>query len=370
MNTSTATMEKLAGPEIVDAQPCNTNNDPEHHCEKLAEAAVAKLGVTDAQGRKLNPEWDSWDDQGNPKTYTGAEALERLAGDVGEPNVVSRTGGAPTLSVGIAHILHQIGGGRAMMGFWYHFAIMFEALFILSAVDAVTRVARFQLSDALGNAFPKFKDPSWHVGAWGTTAVVVASWGALLLMGVTDPRGGIQTLYPLFGIANQLIAAVALLVVTVMVVRKGYTKWVWIPAIPLVFDTAVTFTASWQKIFSTDPLVGYFQQHREAVAKLGTLTDPAKIEETRAIVRNTMIQGSLSIIFLVMVAFVMVCALIRIVQTLRNRDTTTSEDPYQESNFYAPETMIASSLMKKVSREYEQVGDPALIPHKAHAEKS
>ena len=189
-------------------------------------------------------------------------------------------------------------------------------------------------------------------------------------MGVTDPRGGIQTLYPLFGIANQLIAAVALLVVTVMVVRKGYTKWVWIPAIPLVFDTAVTFTASWQKIFSSDPLVGYFQQHQEAVAKLGTLTAPAKIEETRAIVRNTMIQGTLSIIFLVMVAFVMVCALIRIVQTLRNRDTTTSEDPYQESNFYAPETMIASSLMKKVSQEYEQVGDPALIPHKAHAEKS
>ena len=370
MNTSTATMNKIAGPETVASAPCKTTDDPEHHCERLAEAAVAKLGVTDAQGRKLNPEWDSWDDQGNPKTYTGAEALERLASDVGEPNVVSRTGGAPTLSVGIAHILHQIGGGRAMMGFWYHFAIMFEALFILSAVDAVTRVARFQLSDALGNAFPKFKDPSWHVGAWGTTAVVVASWGALLLMGVTDPRGGIQTLYPLFGIANQLIAAVALLVVTVMVVRKGYTKWVWIPAIPLVFDTAVTFTASWQKIFSTDPLVGYFQQHREAVAKLGTLTDPAKIEETRAIVRNTMIQGTLSIIFLVMVAFVMVCALVRIIQTLRNRDTTTSEDPYQESNFYAPETMIASSLMKKVSREYEQVGDPALIPHKAHAEKS
>ena len=220
------------------------------------------------------------------------------------------------------------------------------------------RTGRAQAGDAVADAVE------------AGTAVVVASWGALLLMGVTDPRGGIQTLYPLFGIANQLIAAVALLVVTVMVVRKGYTKWVWIPAIPLVFDTAVTFTASWQKIFSTDPLVGYFQQHREAVAKLGTLTDPAKIEETRAIVRNTMIQGTLSIIFLVMVAFVMVCALIRIVQTIRNRDTTTSEDPYQESNFYAPETMIASSLMKKVSREYEQVGDPALIPHKAHAEKS
>ena len=370
MNTPTATMEKLAGPEVVDAQPCDTNNDPDHHCEELAATAVENLGVTDAHGNAMNPEWDSWDEAGNPTTYTGAEALTRLAGDVGEPNVVSRTGGAPTLSVGMAHILHQIGGGRTMMGFWYHFAIMFEALFILSAVDAVTRVARFQLSDALGNLFPKFRDPSWHVGAWATTGVVVAAWGSLLLMGVTDPRGGIQTLYPLFGIANQLIAAVALLVVTVMVVRKGYAKWAWIPAIPLVFDTAVTFVASWQKIFSSDPLVGYFQQHHEAVAKLGTLTDPAKIEETRAIVRNTMIQGTLSIIFLVMVAFVMVCALIRIVQTLRNRDTTTSEDPYQESNFYAPETMIASSLMKKVSQEYEQVGDPALIPHKAHAEKS
>ena len=370
MNTSTDTLGKLAGSDVVASAPCDTANDPEHHCEELAATAVEKLDVTDAHGNRMNPQWDSWDENGNPTTYSGAEALEQLASDVGEPNVVARTGGAPTLSVGMAHILHQIAGGRTMMGFWYHFAIMFEALFILSAVDAVTRVARFQLSDALGNAFPRFKDPSWHVGAWATTAVVVAAWGSLLLMGVTDPRGGIKTLYPLFGIANQLIAAVALLVVTVMVVRKGYTKWVWIPAIPLVFDTAVTFTASWQKIFSTDPLVGYFQQHREAVAKLGTLTDPTKIEETRAIVRNTMIQGTLSIVFLVMVAFVMVCGLIRIIQTIRNRDTTTSEDPHQESNFYAPETMVASSLMKKVSREYEQVGDPALIPQRAHAEKS
>ena len=367
MNTPTATMEKLAGPEVVDAQPCDTNNDPDHHCEELAATAVENLGVTDAHGNAMNPEWDSWDEAGNPTTYTGAEALTRLAGDVGEPNVVSRTGGAPTLSVGMAHILHQIGGGRTMMGFWYHFAIMFEALFILSAVDAVTRVARFQLSDALGNLFPKFRDPSWHVGAWATTGVVVAAWGSLLLMGVTDPRGGIQTLYPLFGIANQLIAAVALLVVTVMVVRKGYAKWAWIPAIPLVFDTAVTFVASWQKIFSSDPLVGYFQQHRNALAKLDTLTDPAAIDVQRAIVRNTMIQGTLSIIFLVMVAFVMVCALIRIVHTIRTGDTTTSEDPYQESNFYAPETMLTTRLQKKLVKEYEQVGDPDLIPGRSHA---
>ena len=367
MNTSTDTLGKLAGSDVVASAPCDTANDPEHHCEELAATAVEKLDVTDAHGNRMNPQWDSWDENGNPTTYSGAEALEQLASDVGEPNVVARTGGAPTLSVGMAHILHQIAGGRTMMGFWYHFAIMFEALFILSAVDAVTRVARFQLSDALGNAFPRFKDPSWHVGAWATTAVVVAAWGSLLLMGVTDPRGGIKTLYPLFGIANQLIAAVALLVVTVMVVRKGYTKWVWIPLIPLAFDTAVTFVASWEKIFSHDPQVGYFQQHSEAQAKLGTLTDPAAIAVQKAIVRNTMIQGTLSVVFLAMVAFVMVCALVRVIQTIRTGDTTTSEDPYQESNFYAPETMIASKLQKKLVAEYERVGDPNLIPGRSHA---
>ena len=367
MNTSTDTLGKLAGSDVVASAPCDTANDPEHHCEELAATAVEKLDVTDAHGNRMNPQWDSWDENGNPTTYSGAEALEQLASDVGEPNVVARTGGAPTLSVGMAHILHQIAGGRTMMGFWYHFAIMFEALFILSAVDAVTRVARFQLSDALGNAFPRFKDPSWHVGAWATTAVVVAAWGSLLLMGVTDPRGGIKTLYPLFGIANQLIAAVALLVVTVMVVRKGYTKWVWIPLIPLAFDTAVTFVASWEKIFSHAPQGGYVPQHSEAQAKLGTLTDPAAIAVQKAIVRNTMIQGTLSVVFLAMVAFVMICALVRVIQTIRTGDTTTSEDPYQESNFYAPETMIASKLQKKLVAEYERVGDPNLIPGRSHA---
>ncbi|CAM2766221.1 carbon starvation CstA family protein [Actinomyces slackii] len=359
MNTSSATLGELAGPEVVASA-----SSP----EEIADAAVGKLEVTDAHGNSLDPIWESWDKAGNPTTYTGEQALHQLADDVGEPSVVSRTGGAPTLSVGMAHILHQIGGGRAMMGFWYHFAIMFEALFILSAVDAVTRVARFQLSDALGNAFPRFRDPSWRVGAWGTTAAVVAAWGSLLLMGVTDPRGGIQTLYPLFGIANQLIAAVALLVVTVMVVRKGYLKWVWIPLVPLVFDTVVTFTASWQKIFSTDPRIGYWQQWRDARALLPTLSNPEEIAVQEAIVRNTFIQGTLSIVFLLMVAFTMVCAIIRVVSVLRTGDASTSEDPYQESNFFAPETMVASPLARKVVAEYEQVGDPALIPSRqSHA---
>ena len=329
--------------------------------EEISNAALANLGVTDVKGQPIKAKWESWDDAGNPKTFHGADALKQVAKDVGEPSVVSRTGGAPTLAVSMSHILHKVGGGKAMMGFWYHFAIMFEALFILSAVDAVTRVARFQLSDALGNVIPKFADPSWRTGAWLSTGVVVAAWGSLLLMGVTDPRGGIQTLYPLFGIANQLIAAVALLVALVMVVRKGYTKYAWIPAIPFVFDTIVTFTASWQKIFSTDAKVGYWQQWREARAALpGQTGEEAEI--TEAIIRNTFIQGTLSIVFVVAVAFVIVCAAIRIWKTVRTGDTTTSEDPFVESNFYAPEHLIANKLEKKLVAEYRVVGDPKLIP--------
>ena len=135
---------------------------------------------------------------------------------------------------------------------------------------------------------------------------------------------------------------------------------------PLVFDTVVTFTASWQKIFSTDPRVDYFQQWRDARALLPTLEDPEQIEVQRAIIRNTMIQGTLSVVFLVMVFLVMVCALLRVVSTLRSGDTTTSEDPYQESRYYAPSTMVASALMKKVDKEYEKVGDPALIAGGSH----
>ena len=221
MNMSRATIDDLAGTTVA----TQTDATPRDIAE-AAELAVANLGVTNTRGEQISVEWESINDDGEVVMYYGADAFEQVARDVGEPSVVSRTGGAPTLAVGLANILHKIGGGSGMMGFWYHFAIMFEALFILSAVDAVTRVARFQLSDALGNAIPKFRDPSWQIGAWLTTAVVVAAWGSVLLMGVTDPRGGINTLWPLFGIANQLIAAVALTVCTVVVVRKGYLKWV------------------------------------------------------------------------------------------------------------------------------------------------
>ncbi|MDQ2636549.1 MAG: carbon starvation protein A, partial [Actinomycetota bacterium] len=193
-----------------------------------------------------------------------ADQIARAAEDVGEQSIVSRTGGAPTLAFGMSEVLSKVFGGDALKAFWYHFAIMFEALFILTTVDAGTRVARFMLSDGvsnLGGPLRRLKDPSWRVGAWICSLVVVAAWGGILLMGVTDPLGGINTLFPLFGIANQLLAAIALTVVTVVVIKKGYLKWAWVAGIPLLWDLVITLTASWQKIFSGDPKVGYWTQH-------------------------------------------------------------------------------------------------------------
>ncbi len=356
MNTSASTLDSIAGSEVV-----ATASDR----AEVAASAVANMDVN-PDGSTIEPEWTTTDENGNEITYTGVEALEAVADDVGEESVISRTGGAPTLAVGMANIMRQWIGGSSMAGFWYHFAIMFEALFILSAVDAVTRVARFQLSDALGNWIPRFKNPSWRLGGWLSTAVVVAAWGSLLLMGVTDPRGGIQTLYPLFGIANQLIAAVALMVCTVIVARKGYVKWLWIPAIPLVFDSATTFTASWQKIFSSDPALGYWTQYQAALDKIasGTL-DAENLAIQQAVARNTFIQGTLSIAFLVAVIIVFAAAVVAIVKAVKNRDTTTSEDPFQESKLFAPTHLFPTALERKVEREFEEVGDPLLVPSKA-----
>ena len=146
----------------------------------------------------------------------------------------------------MSQVLSEVLGGAGLKAFWYHFAIMFEALFILTTVDAGTRVARFMLSDSIGNipGARKFRDPSWRIGAWTCSLLVVLAWGAILIMGVTDPLGGINTLFPLFGIANQLLAAIALTVVTTVLIKKKLYKWAWIPGVPLVWDLIVTMTAS------------------------------------------------------------------------------------------------------------------------------
>ncbi len=300
----------------------------------------------------------------NSLGLTGVEispdVLTTLAQNVGENSIVSRTGGAPTLAVGIAHIMHQWTGGTALMSFWYHFAIMFEALFILTAVDAGTRVARFMLQDSIGNFVPKFKDTSWRLGSWVTTAIMVAGWGAILIMGVTDPLGGINTLFPLFGIANQLLAAIALAVCLTIVSKNTHIKYLWIVAVPLVFVTIVTVVASFQKIFSTVPAVGYWAQHnafKQALADGKTSFGTAKtVEAMEAVVRNTTVQGTLSIIFVVLSIIVIATAVLVSIRSIKAGGGPSMEDPAVASRIFAPAGPLPGAAEKQLLKEWADSG--------------
>ncbi|MDJ0459003.1 carbon starvation CstA family protein [Arthrobacter sp. NQ7] len=300
--------------------------------------------------------------------------LSETAANVGEQSIVSRTGGAPTLAVGLAHIMQQFIGGTAMMAFWYHFAIMFEALFILTAVDAGTRVARFMLQDSIGNFVPKFKEASWRPGAWLCTAIMVAAWGAVLLMGVTDPLGGINTLFPLFGIANQLLAAIALAVCLAIVAKRGTFKYLWIVALPLAFAAVVTITASFQKIFSPVPAVGYFANNAafsKALAdgkkEFGTAKTVAAME---AVVRNTAIQGWLSVIFVVLTIIVIATALLATVKAFRDRaagtPTTDNEDPAVTSRVFAPAGLVPTTAERELAAKWANVPADARLERAGH----
>ncbi|WP_083702024.1 carbon starvation CstA family protein [Tersicoccus sp. Bi-70] len=287
------------------------------------------------------------------------DMLTQTASDVGEQSIISRTGGAPTLAVGMAHIMQQWFGGGGMMSFWYHFAIMFEALFILTAVDAGTRVARFMLQDSLGNVIPRFRDASWTVGSWIATAVMVAAWGAILIMGVTDPLGGINTLFPLFGIANQLLAAIALAVCMAIIARRGVVGKLWVVVVPLTFAAVVTITASMFKIFSPVPAVGYWAQHaafRDALAAGKTSFGTAKTTEAmEAVVRNTFIQGTLSIIFVTLSIIVILAAIVTTVRALRHRGGPNTEDEPVASRIYAPAGFITTPAEKALEQRWASV---------------
>jgi carbon starvation protein len=294
---------------------------------------------------------------GSPIT---AAEISEAATDVGEKSIVSRTGGAPTLAFGMSEVLQRVFGGDAFKAFWYHFAIMFEALFILTTVDAGTRVARFMLSDGvsnLGGPLRKLRDPSWRIGAWVCSLIVVAAWGSILLMGVTDPLGGINTLFPLFGIANQLLAAIALTVVTVVVIKKGLLKWAWIPGIPLLWDLVVTLTASWQKIFSGDPKVGYWTQHfqyRAAAEQGKTAFGAAKSpDQIDAVIRNTFIQGTLSILFALVVVIVVIAGIVVAARSLRGAGSPLSEDAPVPSRIFGPTGLRATTAEKEVQKQWD-----------------
>ncbi|CAM3976572.1 carbon starvation CstA family protein [Roseateles saccharophilus] len=259
------------------------------------------------------------------------EMLTQAAADVGEKTILARAGGAPTLAVGMAEILHQVVGGKALMAFWYHFAILFEALFILTAVDAGTRAGRFMLQDLLGSFVPSLKRTESWVANLTATGLCVAAWGYFLYQGVVDPLGGINTLWPLFGIANQMLAAVALLLGTVVIFKMKKDRYAWVTAAPAVWLLACTMTAGWLKIFSADPKLGFLahaDKYAAAIAE-GKVLAPAKsLAAMERVVFNDRLDAALCALFMGVVLSVLVYSVKAILVARRNGRPTTQETAF------------------------------------------
>ena len=277
------------------------------------------------------------------------DALAAAARDVEEETLVARTGGAPTLAIGMAEIFSGA-TGNALKAFWYHFAIMFEALFILTTVDAGTRVGRFMLQDTLGNVWKPIGRVSWKPGLWATSAIVVGAWGYFLYTGVTNPLGGINQLFPLFGIANQLLAAVALTVCTTILIKKGKLKWAWVTGIPLAWDAAVTLTASYQKVFSDDPKLGFFAQRdrfKDAIDQGEVLAPATNADQMNAIVTNSTVDGVLAALFAVMIIVVIADAARIWFKVIAGRQALeTTETPFEPSRLIAPAGLFPTAEEK------------------------
>ncbi|MEL3947575.1 MULTISPECIES: carbon starvation CstA family protein [Streptomyces] len=292
------------------------------------------------------------------------EDLAQAAKNVEESSLLSRTGGAPTLAVGVSEIFSKVTGG-SLKAFWYHFAIMFEALFILTALDAGTRVGRFMLQDMLGNVYKPFKNISWKPGLVLTSAAVTGLWGYFLWVGVHEPLGGINQLFPIFGIANQLLAAVALAVCTTLLVKSGRLKWAWITGVPLIWDATVTLTASWQKVFSSDPRVGFFKQrsiYQDAIDD-GKVLPPAKsMDDMHTVVTNSTVDGVLSAALALLIVIVIADALRICVRHIRDPlSSKLSEAPFEESRTVAPAGLFATKEEKAeiaAAEERETAGSP------------
>ncbi|MFF9811514.1 carbon starvation CstA family protein [Streptomyces coeruleorubidus] len=277
------------------------------------------------------------------------DQLAAAAKAVEEHTLVGRSGGAPTLAVGMSEIFAGVFGGAGMKAFWYHFAIMFEALFILTTVDAGTRVGRFMLQDMLGNVWKPIGRVTWKPGIWITSALVVGAWGYFLYAGVTDPLGGIKQLFPLFGIANQLLAAVALAVTTTMLIKAGKLRWAWVTGIPLAWDVAVTFTAGWQKIFSDDPKIGFFAQrdvYADAIDARTLLPGATNMDDMHTIVLNNTVDGVIMAVFLLLVLIVLVnCAVVCFRALRATEPLPTTEAPYVASRIDVPEQRNTEPLV-------------------------
>ena len=281
-------------------------------------AVNSPAGVVGATAEKAVATITAW---GFPVTV---ETMAQLAKSVGEDSLFYRTGGAPSLALGMAHIFSKGGGGEALLGFWYHFAIMFEALFILTVIDAGTRVGRFMLQDLLGQIYAPLGRTSWMPSVIGSSAAVVIGWGYFLIQGVRDPLGGINSLWPLFGIANQLLAIIALCVCTTVLVKMHGARRMWITLLPMTWLITVTFTAAIEKIFSASPRIGFL-----SAAK--TATNPT-------IIFNNQLDAVLCGVFLVLVTTILVDSARQWIGILRGTQPAGStETPFVPSKLLAEE---------------------------------
>ncbi|MFN7920613.1 MAG: carbon starvation CstA family protein [Bryobacteraceae bacterium] len=263
-------------------------------------AVNAPAGIVGVAPEKAVETISSW---GFP---VATATMADLAKSVGEESLFNRTGGAPSLALGMAHIFAQSGGGQALLGFWYHFAIMFEALFILTIIDAGTRVGRFMLQDLLGHVYAPLGRTGWMPGVIGASAAIVLAWGYFLIQGVLDPLGGINSLWPLFGIANQLLASIALCVATTILVKMHRAKYMWITCVPLTWLVVVCYSAAIEKIFSDLPRVGFLALANQLEAAIAAGNIPAaQLAATQQQIFNNKLDAFVCGLFLVLVTTIL-----------------------------------------------------------------
>src|SRR5580765_2952498 len=266
-----------------------------------------------------------------------APAMTNLAQEVGEQTLFNRTGGAPSLAVGMAQIFSSTIGGDRLMSIWYHFAIMFEALFILTVLDAGTRVGRFMVQELGGRVWKPFGRTGWMPGVLISSAFIVGAWGYFLYQGVVDPLGGINSLWPLFGISNQLLAAVALVVATTILMNMGKLRWIWVTLVPMAWLVIITMTASWQKIFHANPRIGFLSAANAMAAQIAAGKIPAaKIADTQRLIFNQRLDAVVTAVFAVMILVLLVEALVQWSKILAGRKgIVLRESPYVATRWAA-----------------------------------
>jgi carbon starvation protein len=253
-----------------------------------------------------------------------------LAHAVGEQTLFNRTGGAPSLAVGMAQIFSSTIGGERLLSIWYHFAIMFEALFILTVLDAGTRVGRFMIQELGSRVWKPFGRTSWLPGVLLSSALIVGAWGYFLYQGVIDPLGGINSLWPLFGISNQLLAAVALVVATTILLKMGKLRWIWMTLLPMTWLVIITMTASWQKIFAANPRIGFLSAANAMATQIAAGKIPAaKILETQRLIFNQRLDAVVTAILAIMILVLLVEAVTQWAGLLiGKREPVLHESPY------------------------------------------